>query len=103
MNHMSDIAADFALAAPAFSVVLAKRVPADRAGPIANSLTSGVATIKQTLLAGGLLRSVQWCKPGKRDVRGRRTFSFSMLDALIEQRGDYRRTHVSMGRSASHL
>ena len=27
---MSDIAVDFALAAPAFSVALAKRVPADR-------------------------------------------------------------------------
>ena len=29
MNHMSDIAADFALGIPAFSVALAKRVPAD--------------------------------------------------------------------------
>ena len=40
---MPDIAASFSFAAPFFSVVLGKRVPADRTGPIANSLTSGIA------------------------------------------------------------
>ena len=35
---MPDIAASFSLAAPAFSVALAKRVPADRTGPLAQLL-----------------------------------------------------------------
>ena len=96
---MSDIAVDFALAAPAFSVALAKRVPADRAGPIANSLTSGIAKLKQTLLEGGLLRSVEWGVPGKRDQRGRRIVTYSMIDALIEQRPGLDRSTIDTDRA----
>ena len=61
-------------------------MPADRTGPLAATLTSGIATIKSTLLAGGLLRSVEWGVPGELDIRGRRTFTYSTLDALIEDR-----------------
>ena len=83
-----DIAASFALVgSPTFAVVLAKRIPADRTGPIAVALTNGVATLKRTLLAGGLLRSVKWMqRTGKPDVRGRQAVTTKLLDALIEQR-----------------
>ena len=83
-----DIAAAFALVgSPSFAVVLTKRIPADRTGPIAVALTNGVATLKSTLLAGGLLRSVEWLrKTGPKDVRGRQDVSTTLIDALIEQR-----------------
>ena len=83
-----DISAAFALGGvPTFAVVLAKRIPADRTGPIAASLTSGIATLKRTLLAGGLLRSIQWRRrTGEPDVRGRYAVTTTLIDALIEQR-----------------
>ena len=83
-----NIAAAFALVgSPSFSVVLAKRIPADRTGPIANQLTAGIAQMKRTLLAGGLLRSVEWMqRTGDKDVRGRQAVSVKLLDALIESR-----------------
>ena len=66
-----DSAADFALGIPSFSVALAKRVPADRTGPIATSLDAGIAQMKRTLLAGGLLRSIEWHqRTGDKDERG---------------------------------
>ena len=83
-----NIAAAFALVgSPTFAVVLAKRIPADRTGPIANQLTAGIAQMKRTLLAGGLLRSVEWMqRTGDRDLRGRQAVSVKLLDALIESR-----------------
>ena len=83
-----DISAAFALGGlPTFAVVLAKRIPADRTGPIAVALTSGVATLKSVLLAGGLLRSVEWRRrTGKKDVRGRQAVTTKLIDAFIEQR-----------------
>ena len=83
-----DIAAAFALVgSPTFAVALTKRIPADRTGPIAVALTNGVATLKSTLLAGGLLRSVEWLrKTGQKDVRGRQDVTTTLIDALIEQR-----------------
>ena len=83
-----DIAAAFALVGnPSFAVLLTKRIPADRTGPIAVALTSGVATLKSTLLAGGLLRSIEWLrKTGAKDVRGRQAVTTTLIDALIEQR-----------------
>ena len=83
-----DIAAAFALVGvPTFAVVLTKRIPADRTGPIAVALTSGVATLKSTFLAGGLLRSIEWLrKTGAKDVRGRQAVTTTLIDALIEQR-----------------
>ena len=52
---------------------------------LADALTAKIAAAKRRLLAGGLLQEVEWGIPtGERDVRGRRNFTFSMLDALIE-------------------
>ena len=96
-----DISAAFALVgSPSFSVVLAKRIPADRTGPIAAALTSGVATLKRTLLAGGLLRSIQWRRrTGEPDVRGRYAVTTSLIDALIEQRPALDRDRIDTDRS----
>ena len=83
-----DISAAFALVgSPTFAVVLAKRIPADRTGPIAVALTNGVAALKSTLLAGGLLRSIEWRRrTGEKNLRGRQDVTTKLLDALIEQR-----------------
>ena len=40
---------------------------------------------KRRLKTGGLLRSVKWGQPGEPDVRGRRRFAYTSLDAVIEQ------------------
>ena len=96
-----NIAAAFALVGlPSFSVVLGKRIPADRTGPIAAQLTSGVATLKRTLLAGGLLRSIEWRRrTGERDVRGRQSVTTSLIDALIEQRPALERDRIDTDRA----
>ena len=96
-----DISAAFALGGvPTFAVVLAKRIPADRTGPIAAQLTSGVATLKRTLLAGGLLRSIEWRRrTGERDVRGRQSVTTSLIDALIEQRPALDRDRIDTDRA----
>ena len=95
-----DISASFALVSPlSFAVVLAKRIPADRTGPIAAQLTSGVATIKRTLLAGGLLRSIHWRRrTGEPDVRGRYAVTTTLIDALIEQRPELNRDRIDTDR-----
>ena len=53
---------------------------------VANALTARIAAAKRRLLAGGMLQPVEWGIPGEPDVRGRRTFTYTSLDALIEQR-----------------
>ena len=54
---------------------------------IADALTARIAANKRRLLAGGMLQEVEWGRPGGvSDERGRQSFTFSMLDALIEQR-----------------
>ena len=90
----TDTTVSLTAGAPSFSVAgVEKRVPSDRTGPIARSITQGVATIKSTLLAGGLLRAVEWHRPtGERDVRGRQDVLVSLLDVLIEQRPALERT-----------
>ena len=51
------------------------------------ALTARIAAFKRRLLDGGLLQLVSWGVPvGEPDIRGRRTFTYSMLDALIEER-----------------
>ena len=52
----------------------------------ADTITRSIKTTKRRLLAGGLLRPVEWGKPGEPDVRGRRIFTYTMLDVLIEER-----------------
>ncbi len=99
-----DSAADFALGIPSFSVALAKRVPADRTGPIATSLDAGIAQMKRTLLAGGLLRSIEWHqRTGDKDERGRQAVSVSLLDALIEQRPALDRSTIDTDRTDNTL
>ena len=96
-----DIAATFALGGiPSFSVVLAKRIPADRTGPVADALTNGIAILKSTLLAGGLLRSVEWRqRTGQRDVRGRQSVTTSLLDVLIEDKPSLDRDRIDTDRA----
>ena len=79
-----NIAAAFALGSPSFSAVLGKRV---RAGPKARAITARIAATKRRLLAGGVMREIEWRrKTGPIDVRGRQAVSVSLIDAFIEQR-----------------
>ena len=67
---------------------------------LADSLTSGIATIKSTLKSGGLLRPVEWLRrTGDKDVRGRQAVSTTMLDALIESRPALDRSALDTDRS----
>ena len=50
------------------------------------ALTAQIAAAKTRLLEGGLLQEIEWGRPGERDVMGRRPFTYTPLDALIEQR-----------------
>ena len=82
-----NISAAFALGSPSFAVVLAKRIPADRAGAKARALTARIAATKRRLLAGGVLREIAWLrKSGPIDLRGRQAVTTTLIDALIEQR-----------------
>ena len=49
-----------------------------------DALTARIAAAKRRLLAGGMLQEVEWGIGGERDIRGKRTFTYSTLDALIE-------------------
>ena len=54
---------------------------------LADTLTRAIAAKKRALLKGGLLQEIEWGYPvGEPDIRGRRTYEFETLDALIEQR-----------------
>ena len=54
---------------------------------LAGAITARIASAKRRLAVGGLLRSIEWGRrTGKKDVRGRRTFTYSTIDALIEDR-----------------
>ena len=50
------------------------------------AITARIAAIKKRLLAGGLLQPIEWGIPGERDIQGRRTFTYSMLEAFIDDR-----------------
>ena len=55
----------------------------------ADALTARIAAVKRRLLAGGVLREVEWGRPGPRirgNLRARRRYTYSMIDAFIEQR-----------------
>ena len=63
-------------------------------------LTARIAAAKVRLLDGGLLQLVSWGRPvGERDERGRITYSYSDLDAFIEQRPELDRGAASTERS----
>ena len=68
-------------------------------GPIGNALTARIAATKKRLLDGGVLRPVEWGIPGPPDLRGRKVFTYFMLDALIEQRPALDRGRFSTERS----
>ena len=50
------------------------------------AITARIAATKRRLLEGGLLQEIEWGTPGEPDIRGRRIFTYTPLDALIEQR-----------------
>ena len=51
------------------------------------ALTARIASIKRRLGAGGLLQEIEWGVPtGERDIRGRITYTYAEIEALIEQR-----------------
>ena len=65
-----------------------------------DALTARVAATKRRLLEGGLLQEVEWGVPtGEPDIRGRRTFTFSPLNALIEQRPALDRSTIDTDRA----
>ena len=79
--------AEFRNAPPRF-LATAHVLPVDAdLGHVGNAITARIAAMKRRLLAGGLLQEIGWGIPtGEPDIRGRRTYTHSMLDALIEQR-----------------
>ena len=99
-DAFTDRVVNLTAGAPSFSAGAGKLSPSDRTGPLANSLTRGVASTKGTLLRGGLLRSVEWHqRTGPRDVRGRQAVEMSLLDALIEQRPGLDRSTIDTDRA----
>ena len=53
---------------------------------LADAVTARIASTKRRLQVGGVLQEVEWGIPGERDERGRRTYEYSTIDALIEER-----------------
>ena len=66
---------------------------------IADALTARIAATERRLKAGGMLQEVEWGIPGEPDVRGRRTFTYSTIDALIEQRPALERSATDTDRT----
>ena len=64
-----------------------------------DALTARIASAKRRRRVGGMLQEVEWGRPGMRDQRGRRTFTYSMLDALIEQRPALDRSTIDTDRA----
>ena len=65
-----------------------------------DALIARIAAAKQRLLDGGLLQLVSWGVPvGERDERGRITYSYSDLDALIEERPALDRSTIDTDRA----
>ena len=66
----------------------------------ADAITARIAATKRRLLAGGLLQPVEWGVPtGEPDIRGRRTFTYTPLDALIEDRPALDRSTIDTDRA----
>ena len=64
-----------------------------------DALTARIAAAKRRCLEGGLLQEVEWGVPGERDVRGRRTFTYTPLDALIHERPALDRSTIDTDRA----
>ena len=71
----------------------------------ADAITARIESAKSRLLEGGLLQEVEWgvvvpvVLPDLPDIRGRRSFTYSMLDVLIEQRPELDRGANNTGRA----
>ena len=77
---MTALAAEFMAGAPTVSVS-AESVPEpptfETAAALDAAITARIASAKRRLAVGGLLRSIEWGRrTGKKDVRGRRTFTY---------------------------
>ena len=68
-------------------------------GRVGNALTARIAATKKRLLDGGVMQPVEWGIPGPPDVRGRRIFTYSPIDAVIEQRPALDRSTLSTDRA----
>ena len=87
-------------AAPDRIIRTAHVLPVDAdLGPIGNAIRARIAATKKRLLDGGVLRPVEWGIPGEPDVRGRRIFTYTPLDALIEQRPALDRSTLATDRA----
>ena len=65
-----------------------------------SAITARIAAAKQRLLEGGLLQPVGWGVPtGERDERGRITYTYTNLDALIEDRPALDRSTIDTDRA----
>ena len=69
----------------------------------ADAITARIAAVKRRLLAGGVLQEVQWGVPDPPrdppDVRGRRHFTYTPIDALIDQRPALDRSRIDTTRA----
>ena len=68
-------------------------------GRVGNAITARIAAAKRRLLDGGLLRPVDWGIPGPPDVRGRKVYTYFMLDAFIDQRPALDRSTIDTDRA----
>ena len=64
-----------------------------------DALTARIASAKRRLLRGGLLQPVEWGVPGDRDERGRQTFTYSMIQGVIEDRTQLDRGSIDTDRA----
>ena len=68
-------------------------------GSVGNALTARIAATKKRLLYGGVMRPIEWGIPGPPDIRGKRTFTYTMLDAVIEDRPGLDRSAITTDRA----
>ena len=67
---------------------------------LADALTRTIAQTKRRLVAGGVMREIEWLrKRGPIDVRGRQGVSTTLIDALIEQRPALDRDRIDTDRA----
>ena len=75
----------------------------------ADALTARIAAAKRRLKSGGMLQQVEWgvavpiVLPDLPDPRGRRTYAYTTLDALIEDRPGLDRDRTSTDRADNTL
>ena len=74
-------------APPARIIRTAHILPVDAdLGRIGNAFAAKIAAAKKRLLAGGLLQKIEWGIPGEPDERGRKSFTYFLIHAMIEDR-----------------